>query len=186
MAKHHPDQGGDHEHAVLINEAWAVLGNATRRAEYDERRAKAAKARTGTKPSIRCPFCGNTTPQGELSCSRCLAPLTRVKPPAAGSTASADERRKLPRVSRADWARMQLQWQGEPIDIRLRNLSLEGVSFYSGATLVPGARVRVTAAAFEAIVDVIRCEKSGTIYVAQGSFVTVRFAGKGGFVYTTA
>ena len=81
---------------------------------------------------------------------------------------------------------MKLQWKGEPIDIRLRNLSLEGVSFFSGASLVPRSRIRLSAAAFDAVVDVIRCERSGNVFVAQGAFVTVRFAGKGGFVYTTA
>lgn len=209
MARHHPDQGGDHHQAVLLNEAWAVLGDPTRRAAYDEKRARAghkpragAEARASAAPpppppprhdppaasqsTVRsCPFCGGGNPPSELACLRCAAPLTRVRPTATPG-ASGDDRRRLPRVSRADWGTMKLQWQAEPIDIRLRNLSLEGVSFFSGAPLVPRARVRVTAAAFDAIVDVIRCERSGNIYVAQGAFVTVRFAGKGGFVYTTA
>jgi hypothetical protein len=211
MAKHHPDQGGDHELAVLLNEAWAVLGDPARRAAYDEKRARAghkpragaearsapprrdtppaseaASGQAGAAAGRHCPFCGGTNPATELTCLRCAVPLTRVRPTAPAAGASGDDRRRLPRVSRADWGTMKLQWQGEPIDIRLRNLSLEGVSLYSGAPLVPRSRVRVTAAAFDAVVDVIRCERSGNIYVVQGAFVTVRFAGKGGFVYTTA
>lgn len=215
MARHHPDQGGDHEQAVLLNEAWAVLGDPARRAAYDEKRARAghrpreaaarAAAREPARESSReaprenpreapagkaaghnCPFCGGTNPPADLTCLRCDAPLTRVRPTAPATGRSADDRRRLPRVSRADWGTMKLQWKGEPIDIRLRNLSLEGVSFFSGAPLVPRSRVRVTAAAFDAVVDVIRCERSGNIHLVQGSLVTVRFAGKGGFVYTTA
>ncbi|MBY0491873.1 MAG: J domain-containing protein [Gemmatimonadaceae bacterium] len=208
MVKHHPDQGGDHDQAVLLNEAWAVLGDPVRRAAYDEKRARAGhKPRTGAEargsaappppprrdtppasaPNVRtCPFCGGGNPVSELACLRCEVPLTRVRPAAPTAGPSGDDRRRLPRVSRADWGTMKLQWQGDAIDIRLRNLSLEGVSFFSGAPLVPRSRIRLTAAAFDAVVDVIRCERSGNIYVAQGAFVTVRFAAKGGFVYTTA
>ncbi|MBU6365500.1 MAG: J domain-containing protein, partial [Gemmatimonadetes bacterium] len=30
-AKHHPDKGGDHDRAALVNEAWGVLGDPARR-----------------------------------------------------------------------------------------------------------------------------------------------------------
>jgi len=33
--RHHPDLGGDHETAALINEAYAVLTDAERRRTYD-------------------------------------------------------------------------------------------------------------------------------------------------------
>ena len=36
MARHaHPDHGGDEAYMARINEAWRVLGDAVRRAEYD-------------------------------------------------------------------------------------------------------------------------------------------------------
>lgn len=35
----HPDRGGDHWNAALINEAWSVLSDADRRREYDRGRA---------------------------------------------------------------------------------------------------------------------------------------------------
>lgn len=219
MVKHHPDQGGDHEQAVLLNEAWAVLSDPARRAAYDTSRgvSRAARPRTGADargattgaatggatgrastgapPAGACPFCNARVHPTDLTCSRCTAPLTRVKSTtgaAAGAAGGAttgrgDERRRLPRVSRADWATLRLDWQADPIDIRMRNLSLEGLSFFCGAALPANARVRITAGAFDAIVDVLRCARSGTIYVLHGQFVTVQFAAKaGGFVYTTA
>jgi curved DNA-binding protein CbpA len=43
--KYHPDAGGDVQHMVEFNDAWAVLGNPTRRAAYDaERNQPAARA----------------------------------------------------------------------------------------------------------------------------------------------
>lgn len=37
----HPDAGGAAEHMVALNEAWTVLGNAERRAAYDQARGPA-------------------------------------------------------------------------------------------------------------------------------------------------
>jgi curved DNA-binding protein CbpA len=39
--KHHPDHGGDRSRMVAINDAWDVLGDPVRRAEYDASRASA-------------------------------------------------------------------------------------------------------------------------------------------------
>jgi hypothetical protein len=212
MARHHPDHGGDHEHAALLTEAWGLLGDPARRAAYDAKRSRGGqRPRTGTEgrttedrhpPAASppresppappagargCPFCGAANAPTEQACQRCTAPLARFQRAAPGVAGTGGvERRRLPRVSRADWGTMKLQWQGDTIDIRLRNLSLDGVSFYSGAALAAGGRVRVTAAAFDAVVDVIRCERSGAIFVVQGAFVTVRFVAKGGFVHATA
>ena len=36
--RHHPDLGGDHESAALINEAYSVLSDSSRRAAYDAAR----------------------------------------------------------------------------------------------------------------------------------------------------
>ena len=33
--RQHPDLGGTHAQAVLVNQAWEVLGDAVRRADYD-------------------------------------------------------------------------------------------------------------------------------------------------------
>jgi curved DNA-binding protein CbpA len=201
MARHHPDRGGGHEHAALLNEAWAVLGDPARRAAYDAKRLRSgsrahagAEARSAPPPprpppreaprdpvppdGRGCPFCGAANPPGTLACQRCTAPLSRFQ--RNGTGAPGMERRRLPRVSRADWGTMRLRWQGDAIDIRLRNLSLDGVGFYAGAALAPGARVRLTAAAFDAVVDIIRCDRHGAIFLLRGAFVTVRVADTSG------
>jgi hypothetical protein len=197
MARHHPDQGGDHEQAVLLNEAWAVLGNTARRAEYDARRERAGQRhRTGAEArheaaadkgpptpqasADQCAFCGQANTVGAVVCARCTAPLTPPTRPASHRAPSGTgERRTLPRVSRADWGTVRVHWTSEPLDIRLRNLSVGGVSFYTGAPLVAGARVRVTAAAFDAVVEVVQCNRRESVFVVQGAFVTVGFTSRG-------
>jgi hypothetical protein len=65
------------------------------------------------------------------------------------------------------------------LDIRLRNLSVGGVSFYTGAPMAVGARVRVMAAAFDAVVEVVHCNRRASVFVVQGAFVTVGFPSRG-------
>lgn len=136
-----------------------------------------------------CPFCEARVDTGLIRCARCQAPLTRVKPLGVGTDATDrdGERRRLPRVSRADWSLLYPDWRSDPIDVRLRNLSLGGASFYTGVPLVPGQRVRVSGAPFDAVLDVRTCQRLDNVFVVHGHFVTASFAAKAGnFVHTTA
>lgn len=45
--KHHPDIGGDPSRMIALNDAWDVLGDPARRAEYDALRAGAVGAPAG-------------------------------------------------------------------------------------------------------------------------------------------
>ena len=38
--RHHPDFGGDQELMAVVNEAWALLGDATRREAFDAKRSR--------------------------------------------------------------------------------------------------------------------------------------------------
>jgi len=49
---HHPDRGGSHRRMGRLNEAWAVLGDATKRREYDTELAlQAAAASQPVRPN---------------------------------------------------------------------------------------------------------------------------------------
>lgn len=210
IALHHPDTGGDHEQATRLNEAWAVLGDPARRAAYDAKRAARADAmrarrsghaasaadeapaRTDTTAGAApgaCPFCrGAVTPRASR-CPRCQAPLTRIRP-LASETLGADRdqgRRRLPRVSRADWGLLRLDWRSDPIDVRLRDLSLGGASVFTSLPIEAGRRVRITGAPFDAVVDVLTCRRAGNVFVVHGRLVTASFAARAGnFLHETA
>ncbi|MGE0312384.1 MAG: J domain-containing protein [Lautropia sp.] len=98
----HPDKGGDHDTAAMINEAWRVLGDPALRAAYDRTLAPPARRRAGAsagaapagapgttpRPAAAkrddtpaCPFCEArlaAAPAPAQRCGRCDAPLTRV------------------------------------------------------------------------------------------------------------
>jgi DnaJ domain len=185
---HHPDAGGSHEQAVLINAAWDVLGNPDARARYDatlppRRGVPVWPATASTPPEpgplTRCLFCQTGVAAGATRCPRCQAPLTRVAPTPRprDNAASPDERRRLRRIDRADWGRLFLAPTDDALDVRLRDLSLEGVSFYSGQPLTVGRRVRVTALRFDAMLDIVGCWSRANIWVISGRFVTVDLSG---------
>lgn len=186
IALHHPDSGGHHARAARITEAWHVLGDAGRRAAYDARRAARGDAirarRAPAAPSAAqpvdhggCPFCHTTMLVERTHCARCRAPLTRVPDHPPGDEDAAEwERRRLPRVSRADWSLLYLDWRSEPVDVRLRNLSLGGASVYAGAPIAVGERVRIAGTPFDAVLDVVACRRHGVVFVVHGRFVTAQ------------
>jgi curved DNA-binding protein CbpA len=55
--KYHPDHGGDPRRMIALNDAWDVLGDPARRAEYDASRARPAAATPprGAAPTATSP-----------------------------------------------------------------------------------------------------------------------------------
>jgi curved DNA-binding protein CbpA len=107
--RQHPDLGGDHAAAALLNEAYEVLSDAAKRRAYDrtlgkERlRGRGESERAGAAPSVHeaqaqtpdpshwqaercCPFCRHTLLDiaRMTRCARCDAPLTPPQPASRG------------------------------------------------------------------------------------------------------
>lgn len=192
--RHHPDLGGDHETAAQINEAYRVLSNPVLRAAYDSARAARAKRSAGQSappPAAArgpvCPFCRAPVPARVLRsarCENCRAPLAPAPKPSA-SSARAD-RRGMPRVSKSDWALLHLDARGEGIDVRLRDLSLDGISLFSGLELPLGARIHVVGTVLDVVAEVVSCRRAGTIFTVHAHLLTAQFAQSGAFVSESA
>lgn len=180
--RHHPDLGGDHETAALINEAYATLSDEAKRAAYDAARTARSK-RPVPDDGPRCVFCRKPAPARVARNTRCvgcrapLAPIARSQ----ASTARTD-RRGMPRVSKSDWALLHLGPQGEGYDIRLRDLSLDGISLFSGIELPLGLRVRVVGASLDVVAEVLSCRKAGNVFTVHAHLLTAQFAARAGVV----
>jgi len=194
---HHPDHGGDHQVATLLNEAYAVLSSESRRSAYDAKRAVRPARRTGdprgshgaTADIVRhsCAFCRLARPgvvRRETRCTRCHAPLAAARP--SSKTSAATERRGLPRVSKSDWGLLHTSWPGEPIDVRMRDLSLDGISLYTGNPLPNGTTVRIVADVADVVADVVSCRRVDKVFTLHAQLVTAIFTTTGGFVSTMA
>ena len=188
MSLHHPDKGGDAEKAILVNEAYAVLADPQRRVEYDRKRSiKPGRGANRDSKACGCPMCALPTPATLLRdarCLRCRAPLTSAGK-AHGST-TAGERRKIMRVSKSDWARLLITWNGTPIDVRTRDLSLDGISVYSGALVPIGTTVRVEGAAFDVVAEIVSTRKMAKVFTLHAKLVTAHFVAQGGFIQRSA
>ncbi len=206
MAMHHPDKGGDHATAALITNAYATLADARLRDQYDARRlqrkvstsaarsADGAASRGSDGPAAPreaanecCPFCAVVLSPRALTsprCSRCNAPLMRVLSRGVPLT---KERRRMLRVSKSDWAMLHATWNSDGIDVRMRDLSLEGVSVYCGAALPIRRRVRIVGAVFDAVGEIVSTRQIGNVYTLHAQLITAIFAVRtGGFVSTSA
>jgi curved DNA-binding protein CbpA len=174
--KMHPDLGGDHMQAVLINEAFATLSDPDRRAAYDRALEPTAKPASKTEPrspsdqadpqhatppppgpTLACGFCAAACAAAsferpESMCSACGSALF----PARKHQASDSSRRTLARLSRSmpmtfrRSASRRNVWSGTTEDV-----SLNGLRFTSQLELRAGERLSI-ACEFCSAVAIVR------------------------------
>ena len=204
--KHHPDLGGDTATAALINEAYAVLSSAERRAAYDARLALMDRIARGIPdtpqdeswavntqrildPGRECVFCETPHGHGEraepdLDCGTCGSPLSvagnqRFEP--AGQ-------RAIERIGRRRRIMFYTHWPQEcGFRGNMRDVSLHGMRFTTRQALQRGQRIKIVSDFVDAVANVTHCleQRRGweTFCIAGVSFVTLRFAQSvGGFV----
>jgi len=87
--KHHPDIGGDPSRMIALNDAWDVLGDPARRAEYDALRAGAGGAPAGHAAPAQT-HGARHRPEATSTAHRPNATPTTPGPDASRSTSSSD------------------------------------------------------------------------------------------------
>ena len=196
--KMHPDLGGDHWNAALINEAFATLNNATKRAAYDltlgqvldrqRRLLEAAEPRPkllasgepggGPAEKHSCPFCGTLhsardAARRDAVCVYCDSALF----PASKLTNWDVSRRVLIRTRRVLPISFFLYWpQQLPFTGTTEDLSISGVCFTTDLELVPGERPRIDCEFCSAVGTVRHCRRSGDapdVWHVGVEFITV-------------
>jgi curved DNA-binding protein CbpA len=204
--KHHPDLGGDTATAAIINEAYAVLSNSERRAEYDTKLEIFARLAAGlpewsTKqepvvepvlvldPFRECIFCESPHGHGrtidvDMNCVTCDSPLSIAEGLQAGSR----DRRTVARIDKSQPISFYTRWpQRRAVVGQMEDVSLTGLRFSTRDDLQEGQRLKIASIALEAIAHVTNCryERRGlqTVCVVGVSFATLRFVRSvGGFV----
>ncbi|NNF39890.1 MAG: J domain-containing protein, partial [Woeseiaceae bacterium] len=160
--KHHPDLGGDTSTAARINEAYAVLSNASRRAEYDARldvmeqvaqntraepsEPQAAAAGRGTVESSRqCVFCA--APHGfgasvelDAVCGVCHSPLATAENRRMESAG----KRAVERIGKHQQITYFTHWpQRTGFIAQVEDLSLNGLRMVTREELAGGQRIKI-------------------------------------------
>jgi hypothetical protein len=82
---------------------------------------------------------------------------------------------------------MHVDGQADAIDVRLRDLSLDGIGVYSGLELPLHGIVRIVGQSFDVVAMVVGCRRLDAVFTVHAQLVTALFAGPtGGFVSATA
>ncbi|MEO8225249.1 MAG: J domain-containing protein [Gammaproteobacteria bacterium] len=202
--RRHPDLGGDHYTATVINEAYAVLSDPAKRAAYDETwRSLAAKRadvpspapdapQKGTPaagPVATCLFCGAAHGfpgriHAAATCTTCNTPLA----PAVRERLDSGQR-AISRVPRRLALHYFTGWPGQgPFQGETRDVSLNGLHFVAQAALPVSKLLKVDCELLIALVRVVACTESPERdwrWQIRAEYVTARFRhARGGFFAT--
>ncbi len=196
----HPDRGGEHSDAVLINQAYATLRDPQKREAYDrellQRHTKADLSGMPTQqqnPRSRgdpaeyqpiisdfCPFC-----QTPLAPSMRIGPKTRCHEcecplhPAGDQTIAGATERALDRMPRADEIRIFTDWPQQGFLAHTRDLSPAGMQFISAQALADNHFIKIVGNGIAAIGRVVSCRKEANTpepcFAVGVAFVTLEF-----------
>ncbi|MCP4409524.1 MAG: J domain-containing protein [Gammaproteobacteria bacterium] len=202
--RQHPDLGGGHWNAALINEAYSVLTNPSKRVEYDrlmhlhpdwhhsKRHRKNQPRHKGPSPSPvpgnvskikknQCPFCATvysvrlkTEPQAE--CSVCHSPLFEVR----HLERERKSNRTIGRVEQYGLIAFYTHWPQSQADRgTIHDLSPYGIQFTTTKTLHKGQVIKLSTDAMHAISRIACCIPcSGGArhpFRIGAEFITLRF-----------
>jgi hypothetical protein len=198
--RNHPDLGGDHESAAIINEAYAVLSDPGKRAEYDLIREPIPPILSGEpespdetaslKPRGSCLFCA--TPyllQRELQaddlCLGCASPLF----PARRHRLDNSGQRMLSRIRQDRTMVCFTRWpQANGVKVEMRDLSLNGMQLHTTFAAEIDRLLKLDSDFCRAVARVAYCRRDGQHGWLLGvEFVTLVFASaRGNFVSASA
>jgi len=191
--KAHPDLGGDHWNAAIINEAYAVLSNPQKRARYDRAFLaglhRSAAAGAGQPPPGtthgehgHCLFClaphrcaADRDP--DAVCGRCGSPLHR----STLRRLSGHGQRAIDRLPRHYPLRLYTTWpQPNGCPAESRDVSPNGISFVTAGQLAPRAIVKLDSDVCNAVIEVtnvrVEDDDAGGHWLVGAQFLTVIFA----------
>lgn len=185
--KMHPDLGGDHWDAMLINEAYATLIDPERRADYDKTLPGTPQERrvepdlSGRPPTFeasdpgdpfpdpvdddpdRCPLCRTPHDHGEVipasaRCERCDGPLY----PALKRNIDGDARRAIGRTPKQMEVACRVfgHFAVENIRTVTDDLSPNGLRLRTKHAIPTGARMKIDSEVLSAIGVVRHCRRA--------------------------
>jgi hypothetical protein len=191
--KMHPDLGGNHEDAAVVNEAYSVLMNDSARAEYDialSTKTKTEPPKAAKKPSeqnvytnnkYQCAFCNA---QHNMSdnigpddiCPKCDSPVY----PATKQTKEVCGLRTIERINKEWIVRFYNAWPSTQAHIgKTRNVSLNGMQLITPESLDISQVVKIISSELDAVANVVNRQLGSNENSVEWSygleFLTLRF-----------
>jgi curved DNA-binding protein CbpA len=190
--KMHPDLGGDHWQASVINEAYETLKDATRRAAYDRQlfeRYTKSPFDSNKRPLISyfCPFCKRPFARQANSheaCPACQSPL------ASNVHSPQPNRRAIERIRKSGHVQLLGDWSPNPIQGKVVDLSPNGMRFQCRAKLLTNMAIKIGNQYLQAVAVVRNTHKiiehGETLYSVGVEFLSVQFKQSKGSFYTAS
>jgi len=191
--KHHPDLGGDTTKAALINEAYAVLSNADKRARYDAelkvppqgdfaatkqrpqagsatqpkpRTANPRPSRRALDPTKECLFCQSKHQHGkfvEVDAVCANCGSPLVSP--NNCRIESQGKRAVIRFDKNQSITFFTHWpQSEGFTARTEDVSLHGMRLVTQQALEKTQRIKIITNTLEAIAIVMHCDKQSAVW----------------------
>jgi curved DNA-binding protein CbpA len=201
----HPDRGGDHWNASVINEAYSVLSDPIKRARYDRafrhmatgrtsckdtagrrpenktRGASRAQGRADTASKGRCVFCMTSYPlasRNELlaECPVCRSPLYEAR----RLQNRESSKRGIARIKRHGNIFFYTGWpQKRACRGKMHDLSPQGLQFITKKALSENHIIKIDSDTLQATAKVACCipqtDAAGRHYRIGAEFITLRF-----------
>jgi curved DNA-binding protein CbpA len=192
--KQHPDLGGDHWNAKILNEAYATLQDKCERAAYDKYLYERYNPNVGDSRDERipltttfCPFCRRPLARksgARPNCPTCKSPLRADWPQDADNAC----RRTVSRIRKKGKIRFYMSWPQKGVDAELVDISPRGMRFRTRQNVLKSASLKFSSDQFRAVGTVKNNRKlllqGRTLYEVGVEFVTIRFLKERGGFYS--
>jgi len=191
--KQHPDLGGDHWNATIINEAYQVLSDEKRRAEYDKQLLKSYTHKpvsdSSKKPlqTLFCPFCKyplSREPAAIESCPQCNSPLKLSDSEVVGQC-----RRSIERLKKSGKIKYYYDWPQQGHEAEIIDISPKGMRFSAQERIKKNVVLKITSPDMIAIAQVVNAYKLHKLsfrYKVGVKFLAVKFAKQAGTFYSSS
>ncbi len=195
--KQHPDLGGDHWNATLLNEAFQTLKDEEKRAEYDKELFQHytknfySKERVTKQPvtTVICPFCKRSLARAGHSDRSCTCHITPIKTENQDSKRESS-RRSLVRTKKHEKVHFITSTSEEIYEGKMVDLSPEGIRFICKKALNLNEIIKIDSSLFRAIAEINSSEKRvkvGKVFYSIGAhFNSISFTDQEGTFFSAS